>query len=134
MRSLYYAAHAFVPTMAKRKYGKVVVVLSSAVTGTLPVYLNAYNTAKYALLGCMKSLAVEYADRNVQINAVSPGMMETKFLDGLSHLVVEKEAADHPLGRNASVEDVTPVIELLLSDKSGYITGQSILISGGSEI
>ena len=134
VRSFYSAAHTFVPAMAKRKYGKVVTVLSSATVGTPPVYLNAYNTAKYALMGCMKSLAAEYADKNVQINAVSPGMMETKFLDSLSHLAVEQEAAGHPLGRNASVGDVAPMIEFLLSDRSGYITGQNILISGGGMI
>ena len=134
LRSFYCAAHAFIPAMAKQKYGKIVTVLSSAVVGTPPVYLNAYNTAKYALMGCMKSLAAEYADKNVQINAVSPGMMETKFLDSLSHLAVEQEAAGHPLGRNASVEDVAPAIEFLLSDKSGFITGQNILISGGNII
>lgn len=134
MRSFYCAAHTFVPAMAKRKYGKIVAVLSSATVGTPPVYLNAYNTAKYALVGCLKSLAAEYADKNIQINGVSPGMMETKFLNSISHLAVEQEAVRHPMGRNASVEDVAPTIEFLLSDGSGFITGQNILISGGSLI
>lgn len=134
LRSLYYAAHTFAPQMAKRRYGKIVTVLSSATVGMPPTYLNDYVTAKYALLGFVKSLAAEYADRNVQINAVSPSMMETKFLANQSHLVLEKEAAEHPLGRNASVEDVAPMIEFLLSDSAGFITGQNMLVAGGSQV
>ena len=134
LRSLYYASQQFVPKMAKQKYGKIVTVLSSATVGTPPVGMNAYTTAKYSLLGFMKSLAAEYADKNIQINAVSPSMMETKFVSGLSHLVVEKNSADHPLGRNASVNDVAPAIKFLLSSNSDFITGQNLLVSGGSVI
>lgn len=134
VRSFFYAARAFAPAMAKRRYGKFVTVLSSAVAGTPPTFLNAYVTAKYALLGCVKSLAAEYADKNVQFNAVSPSMMDTKFLENVSHLVVDRESAEHPLGRNASVEDIAPVIEFLLSPKSDFLTGQNLLASGGSVI
>ncbi len=134
LRSFYYAAHTLAPAMAKKQYGKIVTVITSYTLGTPPKFISPYVTAKYALLGCVKSLAAEFADKNVQINAVSPSMMETKFLGGLSHLVVEQEAADNPLGRNASVKDVTPMIEFLLSDKSGFITGQNVLISGGNPI
>lgn len=134
MRSLYYAVKCFVPRMAKQKYGKVVTVLSSVTTGSPPAYMNAYITAKYAQLGFIKSLAIEYADKAVQINAVSPSMIETKFLRDMPHLVVEQNSANHPLKRNATVEDVIPAIEFLLSDESRFITGQNLLVSGGSVI
>lgn len=134
LRSLYYAANYFTPKMAKQRYGKIVTVLSSYTVGTPPSYLSAYITAKYAQLGFIKSLAAEYADKSVQINAVSPSMIETKFLRNIPHLVVEQNSANHPLKRNATVEDIIPVIDFLLSDQSGFITGQNLLVSGGSVI
>lgn len=134
LRSLYYVLHQLLPDMAKKKYGKVVSILSSCTTGIPPAFCNAYVSAKYAQLGFLRALAVEYARKNVQINAVSPSMMETKFLDGLPELIVQKNAQAHPLGRNAGVEDVIPAVEFLLSDGSNFITGQNLLISGGESI
>lgn len=134
IRSLYYAASRFVPRMAEYKYGKVVTVLSSVTAGSPPAYMNAYITAKYAQLGFIKSLAAEYAGKSVQINAVSPSMIETKFLRDMPRLVAEQNAADHPLKRNATVEDIIPAIEFLFSDQSNFITGQNLLVSGGSVI
>lgn len=134
LRSLFYAANCFVPRMAAQKYGKVVTVLSSVTAGSPPAYMNDYITAKYAVLGFIKSLAAEYAGKSVQINAVSPSMIETKFLRDMPHLVVEQNSFNHPLRRNATVEDIVPMIEFLLSDQSGFITGQNMLVSGGSVI
>lgn len=134
LRSLYYAAAQFVPQMTKQRRGKIVSILSSCTVGTPPPYLNAYVTAKYAQLGFIRSLAAELADKSIQINAVSPGMMETRFVSGMSHLVVEKSASEHPLNRNATVGDVVPVVKFLLSEQSDFITGQNILVSGGSLI
>lgn len=134
LRSLFYAANAFLPSMAKKKYGKVVVIVSSCSYGTPPAFMNPYVTAKYAQLGFVKSLAKEYAGKSVQINAVSPSMMETKFLSNIPSIIAEQSAASNPLKRNATADDVLPVIELLLSDDSGFITGQNILISGGEII
>ena len=134
LRSFVVVLQAFLPKMAKRREGRVAAVLSSATVGTPPSFMNDYLTAKYALLGCLRGLAVEYASKNIQINAVSPSMMETKFVGSLSHLMVEKNAAENPLGRNASVNDVVPLLEYLLLGESGFVTGQNFLVSGGSLI
>jgi len=134
VRSLFYVLSAFLPEMAKRKAGKVVTVLSSYVTGMPPQCLNDYVTAKFALLGMIKALAAEYAAKSVQINAVSPSMMETKFLQNTPELAVAKNAMEHPLKRNATVEDVVPAILFLLSEQSNFITGQNYLVSGGAVI
>lgn len=134
VRSLYYVTSRFVPQMATYRYGKVVTVLSSVTVGSPPAYMNAYITAKYGQLGFIKSLAAEYADKQVQINAVSPSMIDTKFLRNMPRLVVEHNSANHPLKRNATVEDIIPVVEFLLSDQSSFITGQNLLVSGGSVI
>ena len=118
--------------MAKTKKGKVVIILSSYVIGVPPKAMSHYIAVKYALLGLTKALASEYSDKNIQINSVSPSMVNTKFLDNINDKVVELNSYNHPLKRNASVEDVTPIIRMLISNESDYINGINIPISGGS--
>jgi len=121
----------FLPKLAKEKRGKVVLMLSSYVLGVPPKALAHYTTIKYAMLGLVKSLASEYANKNIQINAISPSMMETKFLDNINERFVELSAYNHPLNRNAGVEDVTPIIKMLISNESDYINGINIPVTGG---
>ncbi len=130
LRSIYTILSRLMTPMAKTGHGKIVFVLSSC-TITAPKFLVDYTTAKFALLGFMKTLAAEYADKGIHINAVSPSMMETKFLSDVPHLIVEENAKANPAGRNAGVLDIVPMIEFLLSDGADFITGQNILISGG---
>jgi 3-oxoacyl-[acyl-carrier protein] reductase len=122
----------FLPKMAKLKQGKVVIMLSSVVINVPPKALTQYTTIKYAMLGLVKSLASEYSDKNIQINAVSPSMIETKFLDNINEKLVELSAYNHPLKRNAQVNEVTPIIKMLISKESDYISGVNIPITGGS--
>lgn len=131
LKSVYKVLNKFLPLMAKRRFGKVVFMLSSN-TYYPAKYQSNYITAKYALLGLMKALSHEYAEKKININAVSPSMMETKFLNDIAELIVQKNAQDNPMKRNANVQDVVPIIKMLLSDNSEFITGQNILISGGS--
>lgn len=122
----------FLPKLSKQKHGKILVMLSSYVLNVPPKALSHYITIKYALLGLVKSLASEYADKNIQINAISPSIIETKFLSNIDSKLVELGAYNHPLKRNAYVKDVVPTIKLLLSNQSSYITGINIPITGGS--
>ena len=132
LKSLVTILNRFLPQLAKQKRGKVVVMLSSVVLNIPPKNLTHYTVVKYALLGLIKSLASEYAEKNIQINAVSPSMAETKFLDNLNEKVVELSAYSNPLKRNAIVEDITPAIKFLMSNESDYINGINIPITGGS--
>jgi len=116
----------------QKKKGKIVFMLSSYTQNFPPKYLSSYVTVKYALMGLMKSLSVEYAEKGIMVNAVSPSMIETKFLREIPELVVQQTAANSPFGRNLYVEDVVPTFEFLLSDKADLITGQNIVISGGN--
>ncbi len=122
----------FLPKLAKEKRGKVILMLSSYVLGVPPKALAHYTTIKYAMLGLLKSLASEYSDKNIQINAISPSMVETKFLDNINEKFVELSAYNHPLKRNARVEDITPIIKMLISNDSDYMNGINIPITGGS--
>lgn len=131
LKSLVLTANRFLPQLAKQKRGKLVCVLSSVTLGVPPKSLVQYTTVKYAMLGLIKSLASEYADKNLQINAVSPSMIETKFLDKLNEKFIELSAHNHPLKRNAMASDVVPLIEMLLSDDSGFVTGVNLPVTGG---
>ena len=131
LRSLVLILKSFVPTMEKNKNGKIVVLLSSYLNNNAPKYLSSYGTVKYAMLGLIKGLASEYADKGICFNAVSPSMVETKFLSEVSDIIVKQNALNNPKGRNLFVSEVIPTIDFLLSEQSDYITGQNIFITGG---
>ena len=114
----------------KQKLGcQVVVMLSSYTTNLPPKYLSPYICSKYALLGLVKSLAVEYEDKNITINGISPDMTNTKFLQNISGLIVEQQIMNSPKKRILEVNDVIPTIKFLLSDEAKNITGQNIVVS-----
>jgi 3-oxoacyl-[acyl-carrier protein] reductase len=117
--------------MMKEKYGRVVFMLTSNTVGIPAKYQSSYVTVKYALLGLMKALSAEYADKGITFNGVSPDMMETGFLDNIPDLIIEQNAQNSPLGRNIRIDEVIPVIEYMLSDRGAAMTGQNIAITGG---
>ena len=121
----------FIPKMSKNKYGKIVFMLSAYLLGVPPKFQSPYITIKYALLGLMRNLAAEYAAKGIMVNAVSPDMMETKFLSELPDLIIEQSAKNNPLGRNIYIDEVVPTIEYLLSSGSDMVTGQNIGVTGG---
>jgi 3-oxoacyl-[acyl-carrier protein] reductase len=132
LRSIVMVLSRFLPLMAKDGVGKIVFVLSSVCSGVPPKALAHYTTTKYALLGLMKALAAEYADKHISINAVSPSMVDTSFLSELPAKLIELSAAAHPLKRNASTRDIAPTIKFLLSPSADYISGANIPVTGGS--
>ena len=132
LRSLVIILNNFLPYMAKNKYGKVIVMLTSYTTNIPPKYLASYVTSKYALLGLVKALANEYADKGIKINGISPSMIETKFLENIPELIVKQNAMNSPTGCNLKVDDVVPTIKFLLSEEASCITGQNIAITNGN--
>lgn len=132
LRSIVIILSNFLPKMAVEKRGRIICLLSSVTLGVPPKALTQYTTIKYALMGLMKSLAAEYGDKKITVNCISPSMIETKFLSLIHDKIVELSANSHPLKRNATVADVLPVIQLLMSDEAGYINGANIPVTGGS--
>ena len=131
VRSIVMILQAFMKNMARNKYGRIVFMLTNN-TNNLPAkYQSSYVTVKYALLGLMKSLSVEYIDKGITVNGVSPDMMETKFLSNLPELIIEQNKANSPIGRNIYIKEVVPIMEYMLSDLGAAMTGQNIVISGG---
>lgn len=131
VHSIVNICRAFIPNMIKRKYGRILFMLTKYTTDNPAKFQSGYTTIKYALMGLMRSLAVEYIDRGITVNGVSPGMMETKFLSDIPEMIVKMNAEDNPLKRNLCIQEVIPTIKYILSDDGAAITGQNIEISGG---
>lgn len=122
--------HAVLPSMVKNNYGRIVNV--SSVTG--PLVSNpgetAYSAAKAAMVGMSRSLAIEVARYNITVNNVAPGWIGT----GSSTAEEKAAAANTPIGRAGTPQEVADLIAFLASDESTYITGQMIVIDGGNTI
>ena len=118
------------PYMTEKSYGKIVVMLSSCLKGTPPKFMSSYVILKYALLGAVMSLAEEYADKGICINAVSPDMTDTAFISDIPGMIVDLSREKSVMKRNLSVSETIPTIEYLLSNASDKITAQNIFITG----
>lgn len=121
---------AFIKNMIKNRYGRIINI--SSISGLMgnPGQVN-YSSAKAGLSGFTKSLAKELGSRNITVNSVAPGFIETdmtSFLDEDSKNTIIK---DIPLNRLGSPEDVSELVAFLAGDESQYITGQTISIDGG---
>lgn len=122
----------FAPKMSKLPSAKVVFVSSSVTHGIPPKFMSMYTVAKYAQLGLMRAAAAEYAGTNLTINAISPSMIETRFLGDIAEVAVQMSAAANPRGRNATPQDILGAIEFLLSPASDYMTGVDLPLTAGS--
>ena len=90
-----------------------------------------YAASKAGLIGFTKSLAKEVAKKNIRVNAVAPGFIESDMTDKLSEKVIDGYLNNIPLGRLGSIEDIANSVVFLASDMSKYITGQVLVVDGG---
>lgn len=116
--------------MMKAREGRIINV-SSIVGISGNAGQSNYSASKAGIIGFTKSLAKELASRNILVNAVAPGFIETDMTNVLKDEVKEKIAEQIPLRREGKVEEVANVVKFLASDDSSYITGQVINIDGG---
>jgi 3-oxoacyl-[acyl-carrier protein] reductase len=127
MNSVFYITRFLIKYMLNKKYGRVINIVSlSGITG-LPGQAN-YSTAKAGIIGLTKSLALETAKKNVTVNAIAPGFIDTDMTKDLNQDDLKKLI---PMGRFGKAEEVAELTGFLASDKASYITGQVITISGG---
>ncbi len=119
-----------VKKMIKQRWGRIVNI-SSVVGFTGNVGQVNYATTKAGLVGFTKSLAKELAPRNVLVNAVAPGFIETDMTASLSEEIKESYRKNIPLGRFGSPEEVAGVVLFLCSELASYITGEVIHVNGG---
>lgn len=114
--------------MMRKRRGRVINISSTSGQSGLPGQTN-YSAAKAGLIGATKALALEVAKRNVLVNSVAPGFIETEMT---SELPRERFVSMIPFGRFGTPEEVAGVVSFLCSDQSAYITGQVIAVNGGT--
>ena len=116
--------------MMRERWGRIVNM--SSVVGEMgnPGQAN-YAASKAGLIGLTKSLAHEMASRNITVNAVAPGFIETDMTSSLSPELKEKMLANIPLKRMGRAEDVAAAVRFLASEEAGYITGHVLDVNGG---
>lgn len=119
-----------VPYMMKARSGRIINI-SSVVGISGNAGQTNYSASKAGIIGFTKSLAKEIASRNILVNAVAPGFIETNMTDVLKDDVKQEIAKNIPLKRMGIAQDVANVVKFLASDDSSYITGQVINVDGG---
>jgi len=121
---------AAVVTLLKQKSGAIVNI--SSVTGITGMARQTnYAASKAGIIGFSKALAQEIAAYNIRVNVVAPGFIETDMVKDLKDDYKEKMLKNIPLGRFGTAQEVAKVVKFLVSDKSQYITGQTIVVDGG---
>lgn len=125
--SFYSVARPVVKQLLLNRSGRVIVISSTSGESGLPGQVN-YSAAKAGLIGATKALAAECAKRNVLVNAVTPGFIETDMTEGLATKELNGRI---PLGRCGTPGEVASAVSFLASDESSYITGQVIRVNGG---
>ena len=117
-------------TMVKQRSGRIINITS--VSGVMGNAGQAnYSASKAGMIGLTKSMARELASRNITVNAVAPGFIETEMTAVLSDTVKEAAVKQSPVGRFGQPEDIANMVKYLASDEAAYITGQVICVDGG---
>jgi NAD(P)-dependent dehydrogenase (short-subunit alcohol dehydrogenase family) len=142
LHGAFHATQAALPAMLEKKWGRVVMIASVAGKVGAP-YTAAYTASKHALVGLTRSLAAEFADRGVTVNAVCPGYVDTPLTAENIRIAAERtgKAIEEmrerfqrfsPQGRLTTPEEVAHVVLFLCSEAAGNINGQAITVDGGA--
>jgi 3-oxoacyl-[acyl-carrier protein] reductase len=126
----FYCARAASRLMMKQRWGRIVNI--SSVVGEMGNAGQApYVSSKAGLIGLTKAMARELSSRNITVNAVTPGFIETEMTEGLGESLRAEHLKAIPLGRYGSAEEVASLVTYLCAEDAGYITGQVIGVNGG---
>ena len=116
--------------MLKNKYGRIVNI-TSIVGHTGNLGQSNYAASKAAIIGMSKSLAIEYAKKNITINCVSPGFIQSQMTDNIVESIKAVLTSRIPMAKLGKGEDVANTVAFLSSDAASYITGETIHVNGG---
>ena len=130
LTGVYNCTKAVTKIMMKQRSGSII-NMPSVVGETGNAGQANYAAAKAGVIGFTKSVAKELASRNIRVNAVAPGCIDTDMTAVLSDAVKEEMIKSIPLGRTAAPEEVAQAVVFLASQKAGYITGQTLNVDGG---
>ncbi len=145
VKSMFRMCQAFLPGMlahAKARGSSVSIINMASMASSIKGFANrcAYGATKAAVIGLTKSIAVDFVRQGVRCNALCPGTVDTPSLRGriasaADPVQAEKDfIARQPVGRLATVDDITPLVIYLASDESQFVTGQALLVDGGVTI
>jgi NAD(P)-dependent dehydrogenase (short-subunit alcohol dehydrogenase family) len=136
-----HTVQAALPSMRDRRYGRIIAVASTAGLKGY-AYVSAYSAAKHAVVGLVRSLAMEMASTGLTVNAVCPGFTDTDLLAGSIDNIMKKTGRSHeqavaelsrhnPQGRLVTPAEVADTVVWLCGEGAGAITGQAIAVAGG---
>jgi 3-oxoacyl-[acyl-carrier protein] reductase len=130
LHGTFYCIKQVLPAMTKQRFGRIVTI--SSIVGVMGNAGQAnYAASKAAVIGLTKSVAREYAGRNVTANAVAPGFIDTAMTQRLPDSVKQQLLKQIPLARLGTPQDIAHAVKFLVSDDAAYITGQVLHVNGG---
>ena len=130
LNSNYQIIKSLLPNMLSNKYGKIIGISSIVGSTGNPGQAN-YVASKSGLVGLYKSIALEVAKRNINVNIISPGFISTSMTDNLNEDQKKNYLSRIPMMRFGNPIDIANLVFFLSSDDSGYITGQNFHVNGG---
>ncbi len=130
LKSTFNCSKAAVKHMLRKRYGRIINIASVAGQMGNPGQTN-YSASKAGQIGFTKALAREVAARNITVNAVAPGFVETEILNAMPAGALETALKLVPLGRIGQPQEIAYAVAFLASDQAAYITGQTLGVDGG---
>ena len=130
LTSTFYLCKYSIKKMLKSKYGRIVNI-TSIVGHTGNLGQANYSASKAATVAMSKSLAIEYAKKNITVNCVSPGFIQSKMTDKIVESIKAVLTSRIPMSKLGTGEDVSNTVAFLSSDAASYITGETIHVNGG---
>ncbi len=130
LNSSYIIIKSLLPNMLSNKYGKIIGISSVVATTGNPGQSN-YVASKSGMIGLYKSIALEVAKRNINVNIVSPGFIQTAMTDKLNESQKNNILSKIPMEKFGNPKDVANIVYFLSTNDASYITGQNIHINGG---
>jgi 3-oxoacyl-[acyl-carrier protein] reductase len=130
LKSCWLCCKAASKAMMRKRYGRIINITSVSGIAGQGGQTN-YSASKAGMIGLTKSLAKEVAVRNITVNAVAPGFIDSDMTAALGAEMLQQVDAAIPLGRRGSAEDVAYAVAFLASDQAAYITGQVLSVDGG---
>lgn len=130
LRGTFVCSKAAVKHMIRKRYGRVISIASVAGQMGNAGQTN-YASSKAGIIGFTKSLARELASRNITVNAIAPGFVDTDILKAMAPETLEAAVKMVPLGRKGKPEEIAYAVAFLASDRAAYITGQVLGVDGG---